>query len=266
MLSRDPRWQKAYYRKVYNEVNHQRKEVSEVGIESYFLTLGYVTEREEGASDPRIPDEYRKLPWVRLVSELIGDEDVRGQRILDVGCGRGGTIWMLTQFYQANGPTGVDLSTGAVAFCERAHKMTGAQFRVADAERLPFEPRSFDVVTNIESSHCYPRVARFYEEVNRVLIDDGRFFYADVIHAERLEKCRANLQEAGFRIEGERDISKNAVMAMIRAAPVEQVFEGAVGKLMANSGPFMIEGLTSGAMTYRLFRLRKERRSLRHSF
>ena len=45
---------------------------------------------------------------------------------------------------------------------------------------MALEDGSFDVITNVESSHLYPRLEHFYSEVARVLAPGGFFCYADI--------------------------------------------------------------------------------------
>jgi SAM-dependent methyltransferase len=64
-------------------------------------------------------------------------------RILDVGCGTGANLEMLSQFGEAEG---VDVSDDALAFC--AHKGLKAQKGLA--ESLPFADESFDLTTALD--------------------------------------------------------------------------------------------------------------------
>ena len=41
------------------------------------------------------------------------------------------------------------------------------------------KPHKFDVVVNIESSHCYTNMDAFFYGVNLLLSDDGVFIFAD---------------------------------------------------------------------------------------
>ena len=68
---------------------------------------------------------------------------------------------------------------------ESAQKHIAAQgvdnvsFRQADAEDLPFEPASFDLVTCRIAPHHFPNVQRFLQECSRVLRPDGRLILQD---------------------------------------------------------------------------------------
>ena len=53
-----------------------------------------------------------------------------------------------------------------------------------NAERLPFNDETFDVVLNVESSHLYTRRVNFVREVHRVLKTGGFLCTADVRYKE----------------------------------------------------------------------------------
>ena len=60
------------------------------------------------------------------------------------------------------------------------YKENKVNYIQSDAENLPLANESFDIITNLESSHIYPRVEHFFSEVERVLSPGGFFCYADV--------------------------------------------------------------------------------------
>ena len=64
-------------------------------------------------------------------------------RILDVGCGTGANLEMLSQFGQAEG---VDVSDDALEFC----RGKGLTVQKGLAEKLPFDDGSFDVTTALD--------------------------------------------------------------------------------------------------------------------
>jgi SAM-dependent methyltransferase len=77
-----------------------------------------------------------------IVSRLKADE-LEPRRILDVGCGTGANLEMLSQFGQAQG---VDVSDDALEFCRRK----GLNAQKGLAETLPFEDESFDITTALD--------------------------------------------------------------------------------------------------------------------
>lgn len=82
----------------------------------------------------------------------------RGTRVLDVGCGVGLTSCYLAQRYGCS-VVGVDLSEKMVAWAMRRAQRKGllgqVEYRVADAQDLPFADGSFDVVIG-ESVTVFP--------------------------------------------------------------------------------------------------------------
>lgn len=64
-------------------------------------------------------------------------------RILDVGCGTGANIKMLSQFGEAEG---VDVSDDALEFCRKK----GLKVEKGTAEQLPYTDESFDLTTALD--------------------------------------------------------------------------------------------------------------------
>lgn len=131
-------------------------------------------------------------------------------RILDVGCGTGANLQMLSQFGAAEG---VDVSSEALDFC-RARGL--AQVKQGAAESLPFEDASFDLVTGLDVvEHLDDDIAGL-SEMRRVLRPDGRavlfvpafmFLWGvqdDISHHRRrytLTELTQRLGDAGLTVE-----------------------------------------------------------------
>jgi SAM-dependent methyltransferase len=110
--------------------------------------------------------------------------------------------------------TGVDLSGDAIAFCGKTHNTPGLDFRIGDAEQLPFADSAFDVVVNVESSHCYPNLQTFFREVHRVLKPEGHFLYADLRERGGIAEWVNSLRESGFSLPREEDITPQVLSAL----------------------------------------------------
>src|SRR5262245_6055534 len=171
---------KANYKRFYNAINSQL-DASVFGQFSFFLNYGYRPDLNPQHSRIQLPDHFVNKNSVRLLFEVIGDCDLKDRRILDVGCGSGGTVVVIKQFFEARSVQGLDLSPNAIAYCRTSHQYDNVRFDEGDAEKLPFDPEQFDVVTNIESSHSYPNLGAFYAEVFRVLAPGGCFLYTDIV-------------------------------------------------------------------------------------
>jgi SAM-dependent methyltransferase len=178
-----------------------------------FMNYGYA------AADPaeELPlakaDEANRYP-IQLYQHLLHTLDLRGARVLEVGCGRGGGCSYMARYRQPASVLGIDISARAVAFCNRVHSVPGLAFQQGDAEALPCPAGAFDVVANVESSHCYGSIPTFLGEVFRVLQPGGYFLWADLRAAERLGETRRQFEEAGFLRRGESLITPNVLRAL----------------------------------------------------
>ncbi len=215
-------------------------------------------------SQIELPTHALNKNCVRLVLEVIGDCPIQKHyETLDVGCGRGDTISVLHQYFQPQKMVGLDLSATAVAFCKRQHTYDNTHFLEGDAENLPFANASFDVVTNLESSHNYPNVFAFYQEVARVLRPNGDFLYTDLFSLNRLEQHTRSLQQNGLIIEQDRDITTNVFLSSdeIGQTHFNAFYQGNDNEFMTNflavPGSKMYNDMRDGNTTYRIYKLRK---------
>lgn len=249
---------KASYRQFYDEVT-RRLEQSGVGAASLFLNYGYVSLGEGDEAQFEVPAEVFNRNSVRLAFELIGSIRLSDCRVLDVGCGRGGTVALLAETFGAIA-TGVDLSSEAIAFCRSTHGH-GTRFEVGDAEHLPFDNESFDVVTNMESSHTYPNLRSFLTEVQRMLVKGGAFLYTDLLPVARWAEVRMLLESLGLHSESERNITANVLLSCDEvAANRAQAFGGSsemIDNFLAVPGSAVYEQMRSGAWEYRIIRAKR---------
>ena len=113
---------------------------------------------------------------------------------------------------------GLDMSEQAIAHCRKTHNVSNLSFQQGDAERLPFPDKTFDVVLNVESSHCYGSAAQFFREVSRVLKDGGTFFWQDLKAANdddpRLANTSKSQVPSSLTLIREADITEPVVEAM----------------------------------------------------
>lgn len=109
-------------------------------------------------------------PWVRPAFDLL--RDVAGKRVLDYGCGHGMAAVVLVR--RGAVVTGIDLSDGYVREARRRAiaNEVDAEFRQADAERLPFADQSFDAVWGCAILH-HLDLRRAGAELRRVLKPGG---------------------------------------------------------------------------------------------
>jgi ubiquinone/menaquinone biosynthesis C-methylase UbiE len=94
-------------------------------------------------------EAYERLMgrWSRLVGKVFLDwlDVPNGLRWLDVGCGNGAFTEELVARCVPATVTAIDPSEEQLAYARTRPGVKTAQFRVGDAERLPFADNSFDV-------------------------------------------------------------------------------------------------------------------------
>jgi len=122
--------------------------------------------------------QYRRFRYETEwhISEFVPFAEMRGQRVLEIGCGNGADGIMFAE--HGADYTGVDLTEAAVAATRRHFAIAGlaGQFQTANAEQLPFPDASFDVVYSYGVLHHTPEPQRAVREVHRVLKPSGRAY------------------------------------------------------------------------------------------
>lgn len=145
--------------------------------------------------------------FVQDICPLVTD---RRPRILDVGCGTGANLLMLSKYGDAEG---VDVSEDALAFCrERGLE----NVKLGAAEKLPYDDGTFDLVTALDVVEHLDDDLAGLREMRRVLRPGGRvllfvptfmFLWGlqdDVSNHRRryrMPELRRVLEQAGFEVE-----------------------------------------------------------------
>ncbi|MBM5791595.1 MAG: methyltransferase domain-containing protein [Cyanobacteria bacterium M_surface_10_m1_298] len=118
-----------------------------------------------------------------FVHELVRwsglDQLPRGSRVLDVGCGIGGSARILARDYGFD-VLGISISPGQI---QRAQDLTpsdlSCRFAVMDALDLQLPSESFDAVWSVEAGPHMPDKQRYADELLRVLKPHGLLAVAD---------------------------------------------------------------------------------------
>lgn len=124
------------------------------------------------------------------MNEVLADRAAiqPGKRVLDAGCGIGGSsLWLARQ--RAARVVGISLSKRQVAQARRAAQARGfggqAAFAQADYTAAPFPDQSFDLIWALESICYAPEKAAFYREAARLLRPGGRLIAAEFLRSAR---------------------------------------------------------------------------------
>jgi O-methyltransferase len=157
--------------------------------------------------DPRLTDSDVFLKTCASLYLKVVENVKEEGSLLEIGCGRGGGLNVIKTHYPKLNVRGCDLVPTNILNAKYSY--SHLDYDIADAMDLPYEDKSFNYVLNIESSHCYPDINKFYSEVFRVLADDGEFYYSDiVVGVEDLQQKYLHLSEY-FTVGGFEEITKN---------------------------------------------------------
>ncbi len=165
---------------------------------------------------PLLPEDEPDRFCVQLYERVTASVDLTGAHVVEVGSGRGGGASYLARRRGPATVLGLDYSSEAVAFCATRHAaVRNLRFQRGDAENLPLESGVANAVVNVESSHCYGDVPRFFNEASRILAPDGRFLFADLRDPAEMVALREQLQAAsGLEIIEEEDITAGVSAAL----------------------------------------------------
>jgi SAM-dependent methyltransferase len=182
-----------------------------------FMNYGWAPDPASPAAPlPLAPADEPDRLGIQLYAEVVSPMRLADLTVLEIGSGRGGGASYLARYHRPRKITGVDYSPEAVALCrQRHHAVPNLEFVVGDAEQLPLPDASFDAVVNVESSHCYGNLARFFREVVRVLRPGGHFLFTDLRAAADMPALAATLAAGpGWECVAEVDITDRVMAAL----------------------------------------------------
>lgn len=156
---------------------------TEDGVLEYYwgehIHLGYYTEEERQKGYKKKDFKQAKLDFVDQMLKWSGAKSP--SRVLDVGCGIGGTTRILAKNFPDAKTQGITLSKSQV---KRGTELAAEQglgncsFQVMDALHMDFPDDTFDLVWACESGEHMPDKKLYVEEMTRVLKPGGTLVIA----------------------------------------------------------------------------------------
>ncbi len=189
-----------------------------------FMNYGFCDVNSElGNLNLRQEDSENRY-FIQLYHYLASATDLQDKIVLEVGSGRGGGAAYIASYLKPKKIIGIDFSQENIQVARQTYRQTNLSFQLGDAEALPMDSDSFDVVLNLESSHCYGSMTRFIQEVYRVLKPGGIFSWADFRSVEKLESLNQIFKQSGFELIQTTNITPQVVQALLLVNQRKQKF------------------------------------------
>lgn len=144
----------------------------------------------------RYSEESKKVNNLSCGNNLSFLEINPGDRILDMGCGKGfETIEAAKLAGDSGEAVGLDITPKMLDTAEenaRKQNVGNIRFTVGDIEDLPFENMSFNaVMSNCVINHAKNK-SKVYKEIYRILKTGGRFVVSDAVTKQPLPESIKN--------------------------------------------------------------------------
>ena len=193
---------KALYQKMAN---------SESDSEFRFMNYGFIDECPIKLEESDEPDRM----FIQLYHMNVRDIELFDKDVLEIGSGRGGGASWIAKSMNPKSLVAIDYSGHAIKLCKDWYaEQENLTFIEGNAEKIPLESESFDIVYNVESSHCYANVPAFLKEASRVLKPGGFFCWTDIRDRETMSEMEKQFLDSGFKIESKEEITDNVVAAL----------------------------------------------------
>lgn len=225
------------------------------GDDWLFLNYGY--EEDPPMAVPLDASDEANRFFIQQYHRTAAQVDLAGKKVLEVSCGHGGGASYVARTFKPASYTGLDLNETAIEFCRERHQLPGMDFVQGDAEDLPFDDGSFDVVFQVEASHLYPHPARFFNGAARVLAPGGHFLYTDFRRRSELAQWDAELADTGLRLVAQEDISMAVLRGNEKNLARKQdmiAHHGGLARFASAATDWTFNGaLKNGEFVYRLY-------------
>jgi len=133
----------------------------------------------------RIFFQQREVKFFKTLS----DPERLGQ-VLEIGCGQGTGVTLILRHFHPARVRAIDIDPAMIGRAERRFRSpsergngTAIDFRVADAEELPFDAESMDAVFNFGIIHHLENWEKGIREIARVLKRGGVFYFEEIYPA-----------------------------------------------------------------------------------
>lgn len=240
---------KSKIQSMYKEISERRRKNNN---SSLFLNYGYLSE-DEDIFDSLMESNYVDKNSINLLVKVIGNCIIKDKKVIEVGCGHGGNLQILRDFYNPLFVVGMDISLENIMKCKEKLR-DSSLFLVGDAENIPIAKEYFDVLINIESSLHYSNIVKFFLEAYKILTPGGVLLYADMIHINEVQSREIILRNLNYEIIRNEDITFNVILSLEEKKSKTQ---NSSFNSMYFSKNKLYEEMKCGEVVYKIYTLRK---------
>jgi len=123
----------------------------------------------------------------------------KGETVLDIGSGGGLDVFLASRKVGSKGKViGLDMTEQMLKKAEqnaRKGNYTNVEFRLGEAEDIPVEDNSVDLVMSNCVINLVPNKEKVYREIYRILKPGGRFVISDLVTEKELDESIRNNPE-----------------------------------------------------------------------
>ena len=195
--------------------------------------------------------------------ESLSNVKMSPASVLDIGTGTGGAAFLLAAKFRDAKIIGCDIAPGMIMRAEKNNTFKNVSFTAGDAESLPFDDKSFDLVVSSTTFQWVDDIEKAFAEAKRVLKPGGFFAFvtfgpktlselkrnykiafgneADHLHKFRnIRELQAILKDAGFNVL---KFNTNTIREFY--ADFRAFFKSLKGMGALNASPYLPKGLKS---------------------
>ena len=143
----------------------------------------------EGLDSPEVAKSFNRMtklpPFKLLYLKIIARIKKMNPNgiLVDLGCGAGNLIIRIAKKFPELDLKGVDISTEILEHAKQRAKKNEVEnkieFKKGSVQELPFSDNSIDIIVSSLSLHHWENPSKAFNEINRVLKNDGKFLIFD---------------------------------------------------------------------------------------
>ncbi len=186
----------------------------DTGDDLLFLNHGYAPVGEGAKTVLLRASEEKDRYFIQLYHQLAEKVEWAGKDGVEISSGRGGGAdWVMRTFCPRK-LVGLDIARVSTNFCSKKYNTPGLEFITGDAQKMPFEDSSFDIIFTVESSLNFPDFDAFLHETVRVLRPGGYLLITDYRRGSRASRFENSLRICGLQVLNFENITPQVIHGM----------------------------------------------------